>query len=343
MSELIRRARNSDLQLPLTGLDGETSCFGADRTGVGKLIQLIDFEVDSGTARGVGSTGYSRPIPPWESAVEVAEGFCMVGGEYPGTAQYRLRDDQLGDLSKYLPGLKPSGLATKSWLAQPGRYLRQPADFDVSTYRKTLPEPPVGAYFYDAVAGRFHSYAVSLSMVQYALEPDVVPIVFPLHEVETRITFNDPAHPNCSGAVSPTVECLDVPRWSGVVCHERTCTPDPGAFAEYAGYLFITEREQVYMPAVFEMTGCVSFLTKGRAAADGWLTADEKSCKTANWNPAAPNDEGLPRGDWCAVTNSPATATCHDAVRFHERATYAATKIRGATGPASVPQICPFG
>jgi len=59
---------------------------------------------------------------------------------------------------------------------------------------------------------------------------------------------------------------------------------------------------------------------------DGWATDTEKRCRkaknadgSAKWNPSDPVN-GIPHGDWCAKTNSAATADCHDAYQrksFH--------------------------
>jgi hypothetical protein len=82
-------------------------------------------------------------------------------------------------------------------------------------------------------------------------------------------------------------------------------------------------------------------LGRTNAEASGWLSDDGKSCRSAQWDPQAPNNEGLPMGDWCAATNSPATATCHDAFRLHERTTFSATKVK--IDPISnYPAACPI-
>src|SRR5204863_499776 len=80
------------------------------------------------------------------------------------------------------------------------------------------------------------------------------------------------------------------------------------------GYVLIAELEQVYA-AEFENTLCVVFsgndpaTSKPNVDEEGFYSSATGSCRSTKWNPSDPVN-GLPTGDWCAATNSAATAGC---------------------------------
>jgi hypothetical protein len=68
--------------------------------------------------------------------------------------------------------------------------------------------------------------------------------------------------------------------------------------------------------------------------AEGWACHSRAgaNCRGGSkWNPSLPHDAGLPMGDRCSRTNSPATATCHDAYPFITRGAEQAFKIKDGT------------
>ena len=182
-------------------------------------------------------------------------------------------------------------------------------------------------------------------------------IAVPIREVETRSKFNNAQAPDCVGQYFPDQldqsNCTEKAEptasgWGGGDCTATTGKAACGAgeaAASTKGYFMIAELEQIYASDL-QNTLCVTYpgtdpaTSKPRLDADGFYNATESDCITTKWNPSAAGNAGLPKGDWCAATNSPATATCHDAwhsISFH---VYAGAKIRlDATG---APSTCPF-
>jgi hypothetical protein len=74
---------------------------------------------------------------------------------------------------------------------------------------------------------------------------------------------------------------------------------------------------------------------------EGFWNPDTKSCRSATWNPTAAGNAGIPKGDWCAATNSAATATCHDAWRSESFHVYAGAKIQ-VDATSKEPTYCSF-
>jgi hypothetical protein len=135
--------------------------------------------------------------------------------------------------------------------------------------------------------------------------------------------------------------------WGGGDCTATTgraaCAPGQSA-ASTTGYFLISELEQVYAPDL-QTTLCVAFPGNDPATSyplvnqQGFYNAQTSGCRTANWNPSDPVN-GLPRGDWCAKTNGPATADCHDAWRGMSFQAFAGAKIKlEANG---TPATCAF-
>jgi len=136
-----------------------------------------------------------------------------------------------------------------------------------------------------------------------------------------------------SEALDPSVGCVasdpSQPAWRGVA---NTAAGEGDATAN--GYSLITEVEQVYSRQL-QRTLCVVFPTLDESISAGWATQDKAGCRwSPQWNPTAPDNAGIPMGDWCARTNSPATATCHDAYRIATFEAYQAFKVKTADCPA---------
>ena len=324
---IIQQSRNTYMQLPMTGAN-QVQCFAGADFGGGKFIQLIDIQPGLDPSVVGTTSGYSTYLTAATTGAAVAQGLCMAQGNFTGDAGYRLGASAMSDSATYPANLPaPRALGDSPWAITQTAYQRRATDFALAVDRTSiLATGGDGVFFYDAATGRYHSYAKVSDMVQYGNEPNTAPIVIPARELETRIAFNEPAHPNCvGGIVTPggSETCDSVPPvWAGNT---------GSASATQEGYLLITELEQVYVP-ILTSTLCVAVMTKAEAENSGFLSADGTSCKGERWDPQAPNNEGLPVGDWCAATNSPATATCHDAFKLREEITFAATKLKVDSG-----------
>ena len=108
----------------------------------------------------------------------------------------------------------------------------------------------------------------------------------------------------------------------------------PGASPSYTkGYFLIIDLERVWS-STLSATLCVTYPSEGTSAAEGWSGAWGKNCRgSPKWDPTLPDDAGLPMGDWCSTTNSPATATCHDAYLSESFSTGQAFKVKPGTCP----------
>jgi hypothetical protein len=237
--------------------------------------------------------------------------------------------------------LKDASGNSTPWAVAPTRNKRVAVDFDVSTeagreavlamFDATDPsyvgvdntgQPWTGIFYYDATTGYNHTFSpLSWEIVYGGTDAPGKTTVLPIREVERKSTVNDVNHPDCIGdyiatmagnSCSPGGDPATNSSWGGGDCTKTTGTATcaPGTTASSTlGYSLITEIEQVWADDLGS-TVCIS--TPGSQPA-GFLSADAKTCVGPSWNPEAPNDTGLPAGDWCAATNQPATATCHDA------------------------------
>jgi hypothetical protein len=303
-------------------------------------------------------------------------GFCYGTESYSGgpagdRMDHGLTVAEVGDGAGYPAGL-PHPMAVKSapWDVKPTRSKRLEADFDLAApgTREALlamfdrnntnniaAQGYGGIFFYDDATGTAHGYAPLSWVVMYAAD-GLAHVSIPMREVETRSRFNDANHPNCTGAYladnvdpatcQPNVDATH-PAWGGGDCAattgSRTCSPGE-APASTNGYWLIAELEQIYS-ADFQATLCVVYpgndpvTSKPNVDAQGFYDQPTNSCKTAKWNP---NDStnGLPLGDWCAKTNSPATADCHDAWQGRTFQVFAGAKIQ--LDGAGAPKTCPL-
>lgn len=116
--------------------------------------------------------------------------------------------------------------------------------------------------------------------------------------------------------------------------HKAATTTGPGASPSYTkGYFLIIDLERVWS-STLAATLCVTYPGEGKSATDGWSGAWGKNCRgSPKWDPTLPDDAGIPNGDWCSTTNSPATSTCHDAYLSESFSTGQAFKVKPNTCP----------
>jgi hypothetical protein len=306
----------------------------------------------------------------------LTNGFCYGSEDYAGDANYRLAANQIGDGAGFPTGLpKPMALGAGAWKVGPSKAKRLAADFDIGKEGNRTADQeakrvellgkldPAGEYgaagfggvfFFDDATGTSHGFGALGWVVVYDAT-GATHIAIPIREVELRSKFNDPKAPNCVGKYLP--DALDQttcsagqdptkPGWGGGDCTASTgtaaCGPGESA-ASTKGYFIISELEQIYAPDL-QSTLCVSYpgtdpaTSQPRVQAEGFYDATRKGCLTSKWNPADPTN-GLPKGDWCAKTNSPATADCHDSWRSISFHAFAGAKIKLA---GAAPEICAF-
>jgi hypothetical protein len=345
--------------------------------GSGGYIELLDlFLGGTDTATHYATIGFS-PFVPGPSTADnpsfvpsvVDEGFCYGREDYAGDAAYRLPTNMVGDGADYPVGLPhPMSLVAGPWKVGPTRAKRVNADFDltVGTIRQNLLAQLDatgeygsagfgGVFYYDDATGTAHTFsALSWTVIYDAT--GATHLAIPMREVETVTRFNDPAHPNCVGAFHPDVldpttcqasqDPLNSP-WGGGDCTATTGSASCGAGESAAttkGYFLISELEQIYAPELHN-TLCVTYpgtdpvTSMPRVESEGFYDVATSSCRTAKWNPSDPVN-GLPHGDWCAATNSPATADCHDALRGISFHAFSGAKILLTSNKE--PGICSF-
>jgi hypothetical protein len=317
--------------------------------------------------------------PAFVPTPTLTDGFCYGTEDYAGDANYRLAANQVGDGAGFPTGLpKPMALGAGAWKVMPSKAKRITPDFDIGGEDARTPAQEAkrtellgkldkageygaagfdGIFFYDDATGTSHGFGAMGWVVVYDAT-GATHIAIPIREVELKSTFNDPTKPNCVGKYLP--DALDQttcvagqdptkPGWGSGNCTATTgkaaCGPGESA-ASTKGYFIISELEQIYAPDL-QSTLCVSYPGVDMATSQpivqgqGFYDATRKGCLTSKWNPADPTG-GLPNGDWCAKTNSKATADCHDAWRSISFHAFAGAKIKmdGATPPN--PSTCAF-
>ncbi|HVU04715.1 MAG TPA: hypothetical protein VHE30_23340 [Polyangiaceae bacterium] len=343
--------------------------------GSGGYIQIIDFFLGgSDIEKHYAMLGYSTFVSADKLQTTLATGFCFGEEQYVGDQKYWLPTSGMTPSADYPPGLpKPMGLADGPWHVGPTTAKRLAEDFDPhdDTVRRDLlaklddggeygSRGYGGVFFYDPVRGYAHGYGRLGWTVVYAKDGKTH-MAIPIREIETKSTFNDPAHPNCVGefrgdvmkpSSSPPCSSNDPknPKWGGGVCGDHVCNPGatpPEAPASIKGYFLISELEQIYSPDLLK-TLCVSYpgpsdtqSGKQEAEVEGFYNADLKGCRSAKWDPTKADGSGIPKGDWCAATNSPAHDNCHDAWNSESIHVFSAGKIQ-VPADGSRPQTCPF-
>jgi hypothetical protein len=337
--------------------------------GSGGYIQLVDYYVGgskkapTNLADDYSTIGYSTFVSANALPGALTDGLCF-GEEVSGgpAASYALTTVEITnhqDRTNYPPGLPLPMGAKDVWRVGPTRAKRIDKDFSLPDERLHFlamfaidPYSYTGAFYYDEATGYVHRYDSLIWSVLYSADGSTH-LVIPVREVETKTTFNDPAHPNCIGAYRANAldlssDCVSTdpndPAWGCL--SDQNCRPGEGP-ATTTGYSLITELEQVYSPDLGS-TLCVTYpgtdsaTTKPFVDAQGFWNATDKSCKTAKWDPTLPDQAGLPMGDWCAATNSRATATCHDAWQTKAFQVFTAGKIKLPADPAAATTTCRF-
>ena len=268
---------------------------------------------------------------------------------------FSLPADQMSPSTNYPPGLPVP--MPQPWTFAPTNMKRLAQDFDVTKDRIGLlrlfdtsdaasiarPENGgfTGIFFFDDATGIWHTFSplawrLIYDPLELAATTPASYVVVPMREQEMHGTFNDPTHPDCIGRFradrldsSCTLSYQDPtnPPWQG--WHGVNEKLGEGS-ASTSGYFLVTELEQVFS-SVLQSTLCVSFPTAAQSALDGWSTSFDKRCRASTnpsqWNPSDPVN-GIPHGDWCAATNSPATANCHDAYMSHSFHAFAGFPVK---------------
>jgi hypothetical protein len=339
---------------------------GYSPLGKGGYIQIIDFNLeDPDINKHVSHVGYAKFVPDNGLQAVLNDGFCYGQEQYAGDEAYRLgpdgmtpSDDYPAGLPKPMP-LKDAGGTSTPWTVKPARAKRLPADFDVTADRAELlayfdtnnPDNIAkdgfnSVFYFDEATGRSHGFSAMSWTIVYAADGSTH-LSIPIREVETRSQFNDKDSPNCVGAyradaldpsaANPcTSTVADNPPWG---CKDDSCAVGESP-ATTKGYFLISELEQIYS-ADLQVTLCVSYPTQAKMETEGFWNPDTKSCRSATWNPTAAGNAGIPKGDWCAATNSAATATCHDAWRSESFHVYAGAKIQ-VDATSKEPTYCSF-
>jgi hypothetical protein len=357
---------------------------GRSPLGSGGYMQLIDFYLGGSKAtpkdfsKDYSMVGYATQITAANLQDDLTKGFCMgVDAAYPGDAKYRLPGTGMSPSADYPVGLPhPMGLSDGPWKVGPTKAKRLDADFDLKSgtkrvdllkqLDKTTGEYGMagfdGVFFYDPIKGYAHGYGSMGWTIVYALDGKSH-LSIPIREVETRSTFNDPQNPNCVGeyrggaldpAGSPKCGSSDQndPAWGGGNCGDHKCDPGkkdaagkpaPEAPATTEGYFLITELQQIYSPDL-SATLCVTYPTAAQMTTEGFYDAPTFGCVTPNWDPTKADGSGIPRGDWCAATNSAATptGTCHDAWKSRSNHVFIGGKIQVPAVASDPMTTCPF-
>jgi hypothetical protein len=322
-------------------------------------IQVIDMDFTKGEVR----TGFAQWVDPSGLQDSIANGLCMLEADYkPSPDTWALPQSAMSDSSNYPPGLpKPIGRADGTWHVAPVKAKMLAHDFDLSKDRESLLaqlastgdgglQGYTGVAYYDPSTGYSHGYSPLTYIVIYASQKDAY-IVVPIREAETQGYANDPQHPDCVGAYhgdllaapncepgnysGPSSIGKDTFAWGCVTPRDgsdagpRACSGGEGPYTT-KGYFLITELEQVYS-GVLGQTLCYSY--PGAAATPQQRFGTVKGgCRVdQNWNPSVPDQSGLPQGDWCAATNSPAKGNCHDAWRSISYHTFSAFRVKDQT------------
>ena len=318
------------------------------QTGGGGYMQLFDWDrsnsdITQQTMR-VGYANYHRTGAP-DATVVVRDGLCMIEWSYQMVTNPPL-PEFVPPADKW-PGAKP-----QPWQIAPIDAKRVAEDFDLAAARPNVAEDE-GIFYADESTGWMHVY-FPLGYVT-VLDTARGGLAVPIREVEQRLQFNDSSF-NCLGRFR--ADALDInancdpgvnqknPQWG---CKDDAACPPPGlvpagaaAAAETGpgaspgftrGYFLIVDLERVFS-GTLGSTLCVSYPRESVSTEQGWsnTTAWGKNCRgSPKWNPTAANDTGLPVGDWCSRTNSPATGECHDAYLNESYSTAQAFKIKPDT------------
>lgn len=318
--------------------------------GQGGFIQLVDLDLTAN----IGRVGFAQFLTAAEVDTARTTGLCMVAGTYTDpTGMYQLTADQMTPSADYPHGLPPPmALGSAPWTYGPTKAYRvMDADFDLKAPGNNYPtqreeylarlapdgdlgmQGYTGIFYLDQAKGYTHGYSPISYIVAYdtATQYNVVPI----REPELTAQLNDPEHPNCVGVygqyINQAGSCtstVDNPAWG---CANNECPKGQGPNLTH-GYFLITEMEQAWQPTLMQ-TLCVAY-QGGTAATDAGWNVNGTCRGSTKWDPANPDGSGIPQGDWCAATNSPAHDTCHDAWENVSYATFQGFNIQENTCPA---------
>ena len=315
-------------------------------SGSGGFIQISSWDrsnpdiTQQSLTTGYASYSAARPAPPPTGADVVRDGLCYANWSYSYDGP-RLPDL---DTSRWLDRSLPQPWEIKPLVSQ-----RVAEDFDASALAPG-PAHSEGVVYIDESRGYIHGYLPHMYMT--ILDNPTDGMAIPINAVEYKWKFNDNSF-NCMGRfradkLNVATNCDDGfnqtnPQWG--CADDRTCPPlagfgdstGPGAGPGYlTGYALIVDLERVYSTTLGS-TLCVSFPGQQVSIADGWAKTEAEggwglNCRgSPKWNPDLADDAGLPMGDWCSWTNSPATATCHDAYRVTAYTTAQAFKVQEGT------------
>jgi hypothetical protein len=331
------------------------TCYDSGTSG---WIQLLDTDLSDpdDITKHTTRTGYANWVSDYGAAK--ANGLCMIEATYIDPLTALTADDMspMGGWGNVPPW--PQGLPAPMpmpWNVRPTMLRRVIEDFTVADDRIRLlgdaeREGVDGFFYLDENTGYNHSYVVQSWTVVYVAADNYA--ATPIREIETVMRPNDPQERSCIGsfrgddlrpdacdstqATQPTN-----PQWgcpadepiSGPI--SLSCEAGQGP-ANIKGYFLITELEQV-RSTTLDQTYCVLYPGRTPAEADGFAVVDPAfdarlvTCRQSDkWDPKEPV-EGLPSGDWCAATNSPATPECHDAFRVENWQTFQGFPIRDQT------------
>ena len=306
--------------------------------GTSGFIQLLELnEEDPDLNNHWSRVGYAPFVTAAQVPDALQNGLCMIEGPYDN-AMWRLPPEQMSPTTGWPEGL-PAPMPLP-WQVKPVMAQRLPADFDLTApgererlIQMVADDPERDAVFFaNSDTGYAHGYSPQAWVVVYTGSISNF-IAFPIREAETVSRVNSAEERSCIGAYrASAVDCAsglpEDPPWG---CFNETCAPGE-APAVVRGYFLITELEQVFS-TVLQQTLCVSYPGRQAAIDDGFAgEAWGDNCRGSPlWNPSAEDHSGLPHGDWCARTNGPATADCHDAFRSETFQAFQAFPIRAET------------
>lgn len=311
-------------------------------TDLGTFIQLVDFDLKAG----VGRVGFAKWAPGSDLTNEIGQGLCMVEDVYDDTAAHPGLPSGAHLAANMTIGANwPSGLPAPMMLPFNGAPIKAKqilTDFDYAKDRSAIlakfaqggeyqTAGYTGIFYLNTSTGYLHGFGPVAYIVVYDTATQVNFI--PIREGEITAQINDHAHPNCVGvyrgdALDPSSGCkgdTTNPAWG---CPNGECPVGQGPNVT-KGYFLITELEQVYN-GLLSQTIC--HIDASKANAYGTDTTAVHACREwPGWDPTKADNAGLPKGDWCAETNGPATDTCHDAFRNVSYASFQGFRIQANT------------
>jgi hypothetical protein len=323
------RAPSTGFPLPQchsTGTGGQILISSWDRTNPDITRQTLT----SGYASYFGST----TLPP--SVIQ--DGLCFTEWSYSFQGPEGMEDFSIARWSDLTD--------EERFVAAPTVYRRVASEFTPAFDGTARGDSVV---FIDEPGGYMHAFTPR--MVISLLSESTSAFAIPMYAADTKWKFNDATF-NCAGrfrgdALAPDTNCgasgiEDDPQWG--CTDDSQCPPLPGvpqpsphAGPVYTtGFFLIVDLERVW-DNTLRATLCGVYGGMNGLIAQGWIdpNSDFRACRTSpKWNPDLSEDQGLPMGDWCSRTNSPATPLCHDAFRAVSYGAAQAFKVReGRCGP----------